>query len=272
MRLLARPIPLFLLSGVATAVLSVAVLAILAVLDSDSSGSDQAIERVTTTPTPIAPTATPTAAPRLTGADLDAIQIAAVDLPDGEFARYSQDLRRVIDDVEAYWSAWFAEQALGDWQPPIVHPRVEFIADLDCDGRIPDVQGSYFCKADNYIALAETDQILPIYVHVGSLGVATVVSHEFGHAVQRALGLSHERSSHEELQADCFAGAWFGDSGAAGFAEPDEPLSQALGAMNTTDDGDDLRERRDAFTLGLNQGPQACLDEFPEEGFTPDFD
>ncbi|HEX5939184.1 MAG TPA: neutral zinc metallopeptidase [Dehalococcoidia bacterium] len=266
MGLLARPLPLFVVSALVAAALSALALALVTAIDSDPADTGTRSEAVSTpTIAPPTPSATTTPTPQVPG-DLAGVQIAAKDLPQGDYSRYSVNLTRFVQEVQDYWASWFAGRGVA-WVPPLVHPRAELVPDLVCDGRMPGVQGSYYCTPDNFIALAETGQTLPIYVHIGSYGLATVVSHEFGHAVQRALDLDHERSSSKELQADCFAGAWFqAYQEKGGFVDREVPFSQAIDAMGTTDQGEDLSERSESFTAGFDGGPDACIAGFPEDG------
>jgi predicted metalloprotease len=192
------------------------------------------------------------------------------EVPTEIYTEYEVLVGDLITDVEDYWATWFEEQG-ASWQPPRVYTRAEGEAELRCDDNVLDVEGSFYCPAENYVAFAESRQVLPLYLYLGDYAVAMVISHEFGHAVQSSLAIEHVRDRFKELQADCFAGAWFKDYQDDGsFRDLAEPFTQAVSAMRTVDQGETLSERYDALLTGFNGGPKACIDEFPESGF--DFD
>ena len=67
-----------------------------------------------------------------------------------------------------------------------------------------DVAGSHYCPADNTIIL-DPKQLQTFIKAFGNSSVAYVISHEFAHALQKALEIRLRNPNHE-LQADCLAG------------------------------------------------------------------
>lgn len=247
-------------------------LSLVAAIACGSSNSDNGAEQQSATPSPSA-SVTPTAAATPEPPPLNLLGMVLVtpdEVPTEIYAEYEALVSELTANVDDYWAKWFKGQTTR-WQAPTVYPRSEAEVGLRCGEETPDIEGSYYCTPENYVAFGESRQLLPLYLYLGEYAVAMVISHEFGHAVQGSLGVDHRRASFKELQADCFAGVWFKayqDEG--NFSELSEPFTQAVGAMRTVDEGDQLAERYDALLAGFNGSPQTCIDLFPEGGFGPD--
>lgn len=67
------------------------------------------------------------------------------------------------------------------------------------------------CPAGDFIAWDETRLLIPYYVQAGDFVAAFVLAHEFGHAMQARLPQKKRPGILNELQADCFSGAWARD-------------------------------------------------------------
>ena len=108
-----------------------------------------------------------------------------------------------------------------------------------------------------------------------------ILAHEFGHAVQHSLGIFGDftHTIEQELQADCFAGAWAGDLADQGVLDPkDAPgkggdIDSALDAIYAVGDDPSVPwqapdahgtgdERADAFGTGYDGGVDACADQY----------
>ena len=108
----------------------------------------------------------------------------------------------------------------------------------------------------------------------GPLGLAAVVAHEYGHAVQRRLEHLDVPPILRELQADCFAGAWLGSLRAQptpSFSPDDHQLALPLVAVTTLRDrlGTDPAaaeahgsgfDRLLALLDGIDRGESRCLE------------
>jgi uncharacterized protein len=102
---------------------------------------------------------------------------------------------------------------------------------------------------------------------VGDFAAITVMAHEYGHVVQRVLGISHANlyPVQDELQADCFAGVYAKDAMARGLLDASdipEATAQSYASGDSTFrwNAHGTREQRVmAFRLGYLQGFQACL-------------
>jgi predicted metalloprotease len=95
-----------------------------------------------------------------------------------------------------------------------------------------------------------------------------VLAHEFGHAMQARLADQEAPGILNELQADCFAGAWSRDTQEAGLLSEGDLDEATLAVFSARDvPGTDFTdpaahgngfERTRAFTDGYDEGPQAC--------------
>lgn len=165
-------------------------------------------------------------------------------------------------DINAYWARQFA--AAGD---PYVAPAVVDIADATqtkCGTITPQIGPGAYCGADNTIYL------VPAYFNAADPASAfafdTVLAHEWGHAVQRNLGIGGT-SQQLELQADCLGGAYLRDAASRGLFSQ-EMLTQSVGLAAQSgdlsfvpDQGEEHGSGADrgiSMMQGYQGGPQAC--------------
>ena len=110
--------------------------------------------------------------------------------------------------------------------------------------------------------------MIPYYVQAGDFAAAFVLAHEFGHAMQARLPQKERPGILNELQADCFAGAWsryVQDEGYLAQGDLDEATLAVFSARDLpgtkfTDPaahGSGF-ERTRAFTDGYSDGADAC--------------
>lgn len=111
----------------------------------------------------------------------------------------------VAQDLDAYWSGVF-EAENGRYQRPDVYLFDKNSLRTGCGGISADM-GPLYCSLDHTI-------YLPLYFMeevrsaIGDFSVATVIAHEWGHAVQAMFGVETQYSIVQELRADCFAGSY----------------------------------------------------------------
>lgn len=78
--------------------------------------------------------------------------------------------------------------------------------------------GAFYCQLGDFIAFDDGDGpnsfLLPIAQEFGSSTYGVVLAHEYGHAIQERTGVFDMNlpSIYTEQQADCYAGAWVGQS------------------------------------------------------------
>ena len=137
---------------------------------------------------------------------------------DAGTGRYSAGVDATIADIQQYWSTQL---------PDTYHTRYESIPSDHlfaftssdpppaCDGSgrgttpYRQVQGNaFYCSAGDFLAW-DAEKLFPKLQHdFGNFGVALVLAHEWGHAVQARTNTRLGATVYVELQADCFAGAW----------------------------------------------------------------
>ncbi len=179
-----------------------------------------------------------------------------------EFALVSQ----VLDENQEMWSEIFTESGL-DYPVSDLVVYEGGTSTAGC-GYGQAAYGPFYCPADSktYVDLAFFDQMRTQFGAGGDFAQAYVISHEIGHHVQNALGLSAQvRQAQQsdpgnanalsvqlELQADCFAGVWANDAdrdGELGLTSAD--IQEAITAAEAI--GDDALQRQ----AGQNPNPES---------------
>jgi len=191
---------------------------------------------------------------------------------------YSHTVAVAISDIQDFWVTTFPKLYGGRYDPIppsrifAGHPGVKLPR---CNGErlsYRDVaENAFYCLHDNFIAYDDEHLFPDLYANVGPFAVALVLSHEFGHAVQDRAGVAADRSVEQELQADCFAGAWTDDVAENGGPVQYEPgdLEVALAALlefrdapgssaNDTSAHGSAFDRVNAFQDGFELGPARC--------------
>ena len=167
----------------------------------------------------------------------------------GADANARDDCRVVgyVDSVQAYWVAVFRDSN-EQYEPS----RTRFFSDAiqtGCGGA-SSAMGPFYCPADKYvyIDLGFFDELKTKFgARGGPFAQAYVIAHEYGHHVQDLLGLleggsggagATSQSVRNELQADCFAGAWAGNAVETGYLEPltEAQIADALDAAAAVGD------------------------------------
>jgi predicted metalloprotease len=80
----------------------------------------------------------------------------------------------------------------------------------ECGGRVLErttYEFAFYCQPDDFIGWDNARFFPALYERFGDFAVALVIAHEWGHAIQQRAGISGATID-EEMQADCFAGAW----------------------------------------------------------------
>jgi uncharacterized protein len=198
------------------------------------------------------------------------------------YARYDRTVEEVLGSLNAFWTRTFRQEL----NQRFVGPR-EFIAydpardDPGCGGQPAGAQNAIYCADGRFIAWDEPTLLVPFYRDKGELAVGFVLAHEYGHAVQHSLGIFHKfkHTIEQELQADCFAGAWAGDLADQGILDPNDApgkggdLDDALDAIYAVGDDPSVPwqapdahgtgdQRATAFGDGYEDGVETCADDY----------
>ncbi|MDT0530804.1 neutral zinc metallopeptidase [Micromonospora sp. DSM 115977] len=164
---------------------------------------------------------------------------AGQDRADGttSVAEFRQDVADAQSIAEQYWAAQF--RASGQRFRPIsrVIPY-QRAGEVSCGGQPLPRNNAVYCPAGDFIAY-DVRWSVGAFRQVGDAFVFYLLGHEYAHGIQARLGIRHSYTIQQELQADCMAGAYLGDS----------VRSKALGL----DDGD-LEEFREGL-LAVGDAP-----------------
>ena len=143
---------------------------------------------------------------------------------------FDQTVENALSDIEAFWTEQYPSISSGKALQPLAGGlySVDGLAVADtgkvsgpaaqegCIAQSADyiVDNGAFCLVDDSIAWdrAETHLFAKLAKQYGSLMVALIFAHEFGHAISYRLGVFDRRPPLQtiltESQADCAAGAW----------------------------------------------------------------
>lgn len=145
---------------------------------------------------PADPTPTVTASKDLEGTDT----------PE-EFATDIKSAQRV---AEAYWAQVFERQGQPFREVRQLIPY-EQEGEVDC-GRDPlPRNNAAYCSAGDFIAY-DVNWAFGVFQQIGDAFIYYLLGHEYAHGIQARLGIQKEFTIQQELQADCMAGAFIGDS------------------------------------------------------------
>jgi predicted metalloprotease len=187
--------------------------------------------------------------------------------------------------VQEFWRAEFPTAFGREWRDVSTFAAVS-TADPGappppCVNRAADVAGQAFYCPDADVVAWDADGLIPeLHERFGPVGVAVVIAHEVGHAVQSRLGLDAEQGRDPqrfptillESMADCYAGAAlarFAEQPVAGLplgpAERDQAMLALVGFRDPlgVEAGDaaahgNAFDRVTAFQDGWTEGASLC--------------
>ncbi|SEH70868.1 Predicted metalloprotease [Mycolicibacterium rutilum] len=189
--------------------------------------------------------------------------------------------RQAISDIEEFWEGSYSGVFDGQFTP------VEALYSWDangfdsisfCDSDTYGLVNAGFCHDDNTIGWDRGELVPSLRRAHGEMGVAMVLAHEYGHAVQFQAGLVDEDTPTlvAEQQADCMAGAymrWVAEDNSPRFTlSTGEGLNNVLAAVISfrdpllneddpevgVDEHGSAFERLSAFQFGFTDGIAAC--------------
>ncbi|MCW2607348.1 MAG: protein of unknown function zinc metallopeptidase [Frankiales bacterium] len=187
-----------------------------------------------------------------------------------DYAEYTKTLEGVITSLEEYWGQALPAELGAPFSAPkrYSYYRPEDGGGPSCGGQPAPAKNAFYCPPGDFIAWDETGLLIPYYVQAGDFAAAFVLAHEFGHAMQARLPKKERPGILNELQADCFAGAWsrhVQDQGLLSAGDLDEATLAVFSARDVpgTEFTDPQAhgsgfERTRAFTDGYESGPKAC--------------
>ena len=189
--------------------------------------------------------------------------------------------RQAISDIEEFWEGTYGESFDGEFRPvkKLISWDANGFDDTEfCGESTYGIVNAGYCL-DNHTIGWDRGELLPALQDAhGDMGVAMVLAHEYGHAVQYQSGMADDDTETlvAEQQSDCLAGAymrWVAEDNSPRFT-----LSTADGLNNVlaavigfrdpllniddpevgVDEHGSAFERVSAFQFGFTDGVQAC--------------
>ncbi|MBB5868198.1 putative metalloprotease [Allocatelliglobosispora scoriae] len=181
---------------------------------------------------------------------------------------FQRDLTGAMSVAEEYWKARF-EDSGQPFEPISRLVPYRGAGRLACGSEPVPANNAAYCPAGDFIAY-DSAWALKAFRQIGDAFVYYLLGHEYAHGIQNRLGITHRYTVEHELQADCMAGAYLGDtvrvnalrldSGDLGelqaglLAVADDP-GQPWFAPESHGTG---KQRTDAFFEGYDTGLKAC--------------
>lgn len=166
--------------------------------------------------------------------------------------------------LNTFWGSAFAQRGLR-YATPRVHYLVEEKTETGC-GKV-GYNGPFYCPNDHtiycdpFFVAGEMKRVGDRLGTDGDMAAIMIEAHEWGHAVQRLLGVRSGNKKFNELQADCLAGGFANYSRALGLMEKGD-LEEAQMAIadggDASDDHGTPQERIESFMLGYQRGGAVC--------------
>ena len=132
--------------------------------------------------------------------------------PDGtkSVEEFKGDIDDAVTIAQRYWTAQF--KASGQQFRPIrrIVPY-QREGEVSCGGQALPRNNAVYCSQGDFIAY-DVNWSVAAFRQVGDAFVFYLLGHEYAHGVQVRLGISYNFTIQQELQADCMAGAYLGDS------------------------------------------------------------
>ncbi|WP_436530128.1 neutral zinc metallopeptidase [Actinoplanes sp. HUAS TT8] len=181
---------------------------------------------------------------------------------------FAADIKSAQTVAERYWQKVFDQQGKR-FQPVSEVFPYERDGEVKCgrDG-LPRNNAAY-CSAGDFIAY-DVNWAFGVFQQIGDAFIYYLLGHEYAHGIQARLGIQKEFTIQQELQADCMAGAFIGDSARSRDLSLDKGDTDEL-ARGLESVGDDpgqpwfaegahgtADQRINAFANGYQDSLQAC--------------
>ena len=141
--------------------------------------------------------------------------------------------------------------------------------EVACAGDPVPANNALYCADGDFIAY-DADWALTAFRRIGDAFLYFLLGHEYAHGIQVRLGESFRFSVQQELQADCMAGAYIGDSVRAHSLDlQDGDLDELRTGLAAVGDDPDqpwfapgshgsAAQRTQSFFAGYNDSLSAC--------------
>jgi predicted metalloprotease len=132
--------------------------------------------------------------------------------PDGTDtpAEFQQDIGAARDIAQAYWKGQFDASGVAFTPIGRLIPY-QRAGEVNCGGQPLGLNNAAYCSAGDFIAY-DVNWAFGAFQQIGDAFIFYLLGHEYAHGIQLRLGIQKQFTIQQELQADCMAGAYIGDS------------------------------------------------------------
>lgn len=119
---------------------------------------------------------------------------------------FQRDIQGAVDVAEEYW-----DQRVEGFQPITRIIAYQRDGEVECGGEPLTRNNAAYCSAGDFIAY-DVNWAVAAFRQIGDAFIFYLLGHEYAHGIQVRLGIEYRFTIQQELQADCMAGAYMGDS------------------------------------------------------------
>jgi predicted metalloprotease len=132
--------------------------------------------------------------------------------PDGTDtpAEFEEDIGSAQEIAEGYWDKQFESNGL-TFRPIRRLIPYERDGEVYCGSQPLTRNNAAYCSAGDFIAY-DVNWAFAAFRQIGDAFLYYLLGHEYAHGIQARLGIQKQFTIQQELQADCMAGAYIGDS------------------------------------------------------------
>jgi len=123
---------------------------------------------------------------------------------------FVSDIQGAVGSAEDYWTSAFRASGLTFVPIGRVTPY-QRAGEQVCGGSLIPVNNAVYCPQGDFIAY-DVRWALASFRTIGDAFLYFLIGHEYAHGIQARLHITHAFTIEHELQADCMAGAYLGDS------------------------------------------------------------
>jgi predicted metalloprotease len=121
-------------------------------------------------------------------------------------AEFRRDVEGASELAESYW-----RERVERFTPIRRVIPYDDEGDVSCGGQPLGLNNAAYCSAGDFIAY-DVNWAVRAFQRIGDAFLFYLLGHEYAHGIQVRLGITYEFTIQQELQADCMAGAYIGDS------------------------------------------------------------
>lgn len=181
---------------------------------------------------------------------------------------FRRDINGAIGLAEEYWETRFRESNRR-FAPIRRVLAYEQDGEIACGRQPIPTNNAAYCPSGDFIAY-DVHWAVRAFQRIGDAFLFYLLGHEYAHGMQVRLGIEYDYTIQQELQADCMAGAYIGDSVKAGDLRLDEGDLEEFhnGLLAVGDDPDQpwfapgahgtAKQRTEAFFKGFEGSLGAC--------------